>query len=240
MDTKLKIIIALFVLVVVIYLGSFLYSYMSQVKKREAFMEDDIEEKFTQERKPKSKSENFDQRVVILNTLEKFVEDKDERIGMMSNIFQNMNEYKDLSKDAVVSKVKDYIEEQKGASKVNQDGDHFEEEPAIPDTPVPKPVIKAEESVTPVAPVVPKMNKPTVTEKFEDPRWKESVNKMSTDIQHMYDKFGTLHKDFSELKSMLMVEKMTQPTKQRVQTSTIEHFIDGFENTSSYASYELL
>lgn len=243
MESKYKIIITLFLLVILLYVGSYLFNYITQTKKRESFMEDDdmlIEEKFTENTKPKKSSEKFDQRVVILNTVEKFVEDKGERVAIMTEMFENLNDFSNMSRDDVINKVKDYIESRKESmvtseSKVNADGDYFEEEPAIPSTPASAPATSP--STAPAA------AKPTSS----DPKIKESMTKMSTDIDQMYSQFGMLQKNFNELKNNMLTEKMTQqqtvpppPPKKAVQTSSIEHFIDGFENVSNYASYELL
>lgn len=248
MDSKYKIIITLFLLVVLLYIGSYVFNFITQTKKRESFMEDDemlIEEKFTENTTPKKATkaaEKFDQRVVILNTVEKFVEDKGDRVAIMTEMFENLGDFSNMSKDQIISKVKDYIESRRESmvtseSNVNADGDHFEEEPVLPSTP----------TTAPTAPTAPTATPPPKKSSSTDPNVKESMTKMSTDIDQMYSQFGSLQKNFNDLKNTMLTEKMTQiqtipppAIKKTPQTSSIEHFIDGFENVSNYASYELL
>lgn len=248
MDSKFKVIILLFVLIVVMYLISYIIKYMNDTKKKEAFEEEeDDQEDFTEqettsesssvkkEKKDTLASETTDPRVIIMDTVEKFVENKEQRLKYISELFNNIETYKDLSKATIVAKVEKYInsENEVGVSdktllESEKKNERFENAPATTTT-------TAEKSTT-----APKQddNMKKISESVNT--LNNELTSMTSHIDALYSQFGNIKNNVQTLSSLTGTQKATAAPKAQTQTQSIEHFIDGFENVSSFASYDSL
>lgn len=110
MDTKIKVIIMIFVLIAILYMISYIMSTMNSMKKKETFIEMQVEEL------EKDSTAPSDPRLDILNTIEQFVEDKEERVEIMNAMFRDIDQYKNMSKDALTKTVETFVSGRKKES----------------------------------------------------------------------------------------------------------------------------
>jgi hypothetical protein len=83
---------------------------MQKIKSKEHFVEMQIEDFTTQEEeKVAGPKKSYDVRHTILDEVEKFVGDKEERIEVINAMFKDIDSYKSLGKEAVSKAVEEFV-----------------------------------------------------------------------------------------------------------------------------------
>jgi hypothetical protein len=183
---------------------------MYKIKQKENFIEMQIEDFTEQEEINKGKA--YDVRLAILDNIEKFVQNKEERVDVINQMFKNIDSYKNMDKNTIAKTVEKFVD----VSRKEKEKFASEEKNSNPETNAP--VISA-----PVA-SSPPVNDTTT-----------KISKLSNDIDSLYTQLSTIKNNANSLaNASVSVAKATTS----VSPKTIETFIDGFEPyTRSYASY---
>jgi hypothetical protein len=214
MDTKLKIILVIFVVLILFYLCYFMFNYYEtktangsvNQKTKEAFtMEDDDDDVEHYEEPPKEKSTSeYDQRVFILDEIEKLnIDDKEIKGKLMENLFSETT----LKKlETMSSKDKrDFI---------NKEHDKL-----------------ATKEEAPAAQAAPPPAKST---------FKDSVKTVADKAQRAIAELSTAQEQIDEIKNILRNQKSNFTNNEEEPAVPVLPSIEGFENVSRYASYNLL
>ena len=215
MDTKLKIILVIFVVLILFYLCYFIFNYyesktINSVKKtKEAFTledDDDVEHyeepQATTTTKEKSSASEYDQRVFILDEIEKLnIDDKEIKGKLMESLFSEAS----LKKlETMSSKDKrDFIKKEHDTLTA------VDTTTAAEATPAPK-----EKST------------------FKD------IKNIAAKAKEAIDELTSVQKHIGEIKNILENQKSTFVNE--VPAEPVLPSIEGFENVSRYATYNRL
>jgi hypothetical protein len=240
MDPKIKIIIVVFVLIAILYLVNFVVSTMHKMKQKETFIDMQIEDFTAQEEhiitQEEQKNSNntakkgYDVRHVILDEVEKFVEDKSERIDVINSMFKDIDSYKNLGKESVVKAVEDFVNKRRK--------EKFVEKTIAEDAP----------STT---------TKISTQQTDELSQISSKLSQLTSDIDSLYTQIGTIRNDAHTINNIgqaYTTQTQTQTQKTSASSAstnesasaskkntTIETFVDGYEqNVRSFATYSPL
>lgn len=265
MDTKIKIIIFIFVAIAILYVVNLFIIAMNKMKTKENFVEMKVE-KFDE---PTTTSESkYDIRLTILDELEKIVPDKTERTSMLNNLFSKIDYFQQFTAEELPNKIEAFVSQQKT--------EKFNENMEVPGSGN-KPLITTDASITDNSsnnlannPAVnPSVNitatppKPTtnssevITKVSPEPKQKYDMTNLSNDISKIYNDLGLVKTKMNDIS----VSAAAATTASTAASKQIETFVDGnkaisenvgvlqenmnslingYENIRSYATYATL
>lgn len=259
MDTKIKIIIFIFVAIAILYVVNLFIIAMNKMstKTKENFVEMKVE-KFDE---PTTTSESkYDIRLTILDELEKIVPDKTERTSMLNNLFSKIDYFQQFTAEELPNKIEAFVSQQKT--------EKFNENMEVPGSGN-KPLITTDASITDNSsnnlannPAVnPSVNiaaaSPTtqnssevITKVSPEPKQKYDMTNLSNDISKIYNDLGLVKTKMNDISSS---EPATAASKQietfvdgnkviseNVSVKNMNSLINGYENIRSYATYATL
>jgi hypothetical protein len=205
------------------------------MKQKETFIEMQIEDFTTQEEHIITQEEQksvakkgYDVRHVILDEVEKFVEDKSERIDVINSMFKDIDSYKNLGKESVVKAVEDFVNKRRK--------EKFVEKTIAEDAP----------STT---------TKLSTQQTDELSQISSKLSQLTSDIDSLYTQIGTIRNDAHTINNIGQAyttqktsassastsESTSESTSASKKNTTIETFVDGYEqNVRSFATYSPL
>lgn len=240
---KYKIIIVVFLLILFLYAGHFVITYLNNNKTKESFIDDDIEhyEDSTPKTTPKvtTTETKYDLRILILDDIEKLnISDKEVKGKLMQTIFADDEFMKSLESKS--TKRFELIQEK--YNQLNKTDlpsqppiplNTTQEESSIPVKAVVSPGVKDKFTTdTPVSSKTDDTNKELVTKTEEALNHLQYVQNNLKDIQ-------TYAKSVAKTISTPPVPSTTVPTAPKStfrEPNLPEPFIEGYENVTSYAS----
>jgi hypothetical protein len=213
MDIKIKIIIVIFIIIAILYLIHFIMSNMQKIKQKESFIEMQIEDFTDQEETKKPKA--YDVRLAILDSIEKFVDNKEERINVMNQMFKNIDSYKSMDKNSISKAVESFVNNSRS------------QDVAADAAPVNPPATVV---APPVAPPAPPAAAPATSSTDAS-----KINQLSNDIDSLYTQLSSIK---SNANNLAKNNKLAAEPPVVVKSPVIETFVDGFEPYSrSFATY---
>ena len=233
MDTKIKIIIFIFVAIAILYIVNLFIIAMNKMntKTKENFVEMKVE-KFDE---PTTTSESkYDIRLTILDELEKIVPDKTERTSMLNNLFSKIDYFQQFTAEELPNKIEAFVSQQKT--------EKFNENMEVPGSGN-KPLITTDASITDnssnnlannpavnpsvniatATPTTPTTNNSVEIPKVSpEPKQKEKydISNLSNDITKIYNELGVVKTKMNDI-TVAAAAATTAASKQ------IETFVDG-------------
>ena len=266
MDTKIKIIIFIFVAIAILYVVNLFIIAMNKIstKTKENFVEMKVE-KFDE---PITTSESkYDIRLTILDELEKIVPDKTERTSMLNNLFSKIDYFQQFTAEELPNKIEAFVSQQKT--------EKFNENMEVPGSGN-KPLIITDSSITEnssnnlannsainpsvniatTSPTTPasQNSSEVITTVSPEPKQKYDIKNLSNDISKIYNDLGlvkTKMNDISSSESATAASKqietfvdgnkvISKNVNENVSVKNMNSLINGYENIRSYATYSTL
>lgn len=263
MDTKIKIIIFIFLAIAILYTVNLFIIAMNKMKTKENFVDMKVE-KFDET--TTTSESKYDIRLTILDQLEKIVPDKTERSAMLTNLFSKIDYFQQFTPEELPKKIEAFVSQQK-TEKFNENMEVpgsgnkplITTDPSITDN-LPSPTVNitsSEEVVPKTSPSVPKQKEQTY-----DPELPNKISNLSNDITKIYNELGLVKTKINDISSTNMSTNMSTSasTNPSIETfvdgntqmpkvisenvsvlqENMNNLINGYENIRSYATYATL
>lgn len=262
MDTKIKIIIFIFVAIAILYIVNLFIIAMNKMntKTKENFVEMKVE-KFDE---PTTTSESkYDIRLTILDELEKIVPDKTERTSMLNNLFSKIDYFQQFTAEELPNKIEAFVSQQKT--------EKFNENMEVPGSGN-KPLITTDASITATdastsTPFKPAVNtnitsSEEITKVSPEPKQKEKydISNLSNDITKIYNELGVVKTKMNDITVAAASTAASTAASKQIETfvdgniqmpkvisenvqvlqENMNSLINGYENIRSYATYSTL
>lgn len=266
MDTKIKIIIFIFVAIAILYIVNLFIIAMNKIKTKENFVEMKVE-KFDDTNNEKK---NYDIRLTMLDEIEKFVPDKNERTSMLNDLFSQIDYFKQYSTEELPKQIEAFVS-QKRKEKFDQNfevpgsGDKpliTNDKPLITNN---KPLITNDsETLTTVKPlknqnitnseeIIPTKSEEIIPTKVVSKQQKydsKLITNLSNDITKIYNELGIVKTKMNDINTTntnietfvdgnIPIQKIISENTSVIQEN-INSLINGYEHIRSYATYSTL